>query len=243
MSSQVFSLIKSRNLSEAEGLAKRGLALCDDAAGVKGFCLGQFNDWLGDIAFMQGQYPASIVYYQKGLDAREGISGNVLIFKSQLRLGRSYLALRRLNEAEPLLKSAIAGLGRVAPANPDLGLAFRFLRELYLASGQLDEEVAATRREVEFHEKSSGDNAQAVLVSKIFLNTVLLRQAKRFSGMNNDVEAERDLVEAIKLVDPPPSGQEKYLGVSLEVLGVLYDKPDRQCLNPPNCGCHVGTGS
>jgi len=229
MSRQVSALIKSRNLSEAEALAKRGLALCDDAVGVRGFCLGQFNEWLGDIAFMQGQYLASIVYYQKGSEAREGIldSGNVLIFTSQLRLGRSYLALRRLDEAEPLFKSAIAGLSRVAPASPDLALGLRFLRELYMASGQMDEEVAASRREMEFHEKNTGNNAEALLRSKILLNTVLFKQARQLSGKNNYLDAERALIEAIKLLDPPQSGAEKYLGVSLEELGVLYDKLHR----------------
>jgi tetratricopeptide (TPR) repeat protein len=229
MSRQVSTLIKSRNLGEAEALAKRGLALCDDAVGVRGFCLGQFNDWLGDIAYIQGQYPASILYYERGSEARKGIlgSGNVLVFTSQMRLGRSYLAARRLDEAEPLLKSAVAGLSRVAPSSADLGLGFRFLKELYLASGQLDEEVTATRREVEFHEKYSGNDAQAILTAKIFLNTVLFRQARQLSGKNNNIEAEQILVEAIKLVDPPQPGTEKYLGVSLEELGVLYDKLHR----------------
>jgi tetratricopeptide (TPR) repeat protein len=178
---------------------------------------------------MQRQYPSSITYYQRGIEAREGIldSGNVLIFTSQMRLGRSYLAAHRLDEAEPLLKSAIAGLSRVAPGSPDLGLGLRFLRELYMASGQLDEEVAAARRQMEFRERYSGNDAHSIQASRILLNTVLFRQARRLSSNDNNIEAEQILIEAIRLVDPPQPGTEKYLDVSLQELAVLYDKLHR----------------
>jgi hypothetical protein len=81
----IIPLMKARNFREAETLANKGLALCDDAAGVRGFCVGQFNDWLGDIAYAQAQYPAALTFYQRAAEAREAIldSGNALRFASQ----------------------------------------------------------------------------------------------------------------------------------------------------------------
>src|SRR2546430_13539009 len=42
-----------------------------------------------------------------------------------------------------------------------------------------------------------------------------------------EVDAERALLDSIKLIDPPPPGAEKYLSVSLEELGILYDRQRR----------------
>jgi tetratricopeptide (TPR) repeat protein len=61
----------------------------------------------------------------------------------------------------------------------------------------------------------------------LFLNTVLVKQAKTFSARNNDADAEKALIEAIKLIDLPQLGSEKYLSVSLENLAVIYDKLHR----------------
>jgi hypothetical protein len=57
ISRQVTTLISARSYDEAEALANKGLALCDNATGVKGFCLGQFNDSLGDIAYAKRTIP------------------------------------------------------------------------------------------------------------------------------------------------------------------------------------------
>jgi len=225
----VAALIKTRHFYEAEALANKGLALCDAAAGVRGLCLGQFNDSLGDIAYLQKDYSSSLDFFQKAVKAREGIldSGSVLIFASQVRLGRTYLALNRIDEAEPLLKKATAGLNRAAPVSPNLGIALETLRRLYAASGRIDEEVGVQRSELEFHEKTDGGNVQRIQRWKLSLNDALVRQAKSLSARKNEADAERALFESIELLDPLPPGAEKYLSVSLEELGILYDRQRR----------------
>ena len=229
ISREVSALLKARNYHEAEALANKGLALCDDAAGVRGFCLGQFNDSLGDVAYAQAQYPAALTFFQRAAEAREGIIGseNVLRFASQVRLGRTYLALDRDDEAEPLLKNSIAGLSRAAPVSPNLRTALESLRKLYADSGRIDEEVGVLRSELAFHEKADGGNAQTLLRAKLFLNIALVRQAKSLAARNSEADAERALSESIKLVDPPPPGAEKHLRVSLTELGVIYVRQRR----------------
>jgi hypothetical protein len=102
ISRQVTTLMNARSFNEAETLANKGLALCENAAGVRGFCLGQFNDSLGDIAYLQAQFSSSLLFYQRAVDARAGIDGtDALTLASQLRLGRTYFALHRFDEAEP----------------------------------------------------------------------------------------------------------------------------------------------
>lgn len=224
ISREVSALLKARNFHEAEALANKGLALCDDAVGVRGFCVGQFNDSLGDIAYAQAQYPAALTFFQRASEAREGIidSENVLRFASQVRLGRTYIALRRTDEAEPLLKSAVAGLSRAAPLSPNLRTALESLRGLYAGSERIDEEVGVLRSELAFHEKADGGNVQVLLRAKLFLNIALVKQAKSLSARNSEADAERALFESIKLVDPPPPAAEKHLSTSLEELGILY---------------------
>jgi len=229
ISRAVAALIKTRHFYEAEALAHKGLALCDTATAVRGLCLGQFNDSLGDIAYLQKDYSSSLDFFQKAVEAREGLldSENALIFASQVRLGRTYLALDRVDEAEPLLKKAIAGLNRAAPLSPNLGIALETLRRLYAASGRIDEEVGIQRSELEFHEKAESGNVQRIQRWRLSLHDALVRQAKSLSGRKNEVDAERALLESTKLIDPPPPGAEKYLSVSLEELGILYDRQRR----------------
>jgi tetratricopeptide (TPR) repeat protein len=229
ISRAVAALIKTRHFSEAEALANKGLALCAAAAGARGLCLGQFNDSLGDIAYLQQQYSRSLHFFQKAVEAREGIldSGSVLILASQVRLGRTYLALNRIDEAEPLLKKAIEGLNHAAPISPNLGIALESLRRLYAASGRIDEEVGVRRSELEFYEKADGRNVERIQRWKLSLNDALVKQAKSLSARKNEADAERALLESIKLIDPPPPGAEKYLSVSLEELGIVYHRQRR----------------
>jgi tetratricopeptide (TPR) repeat protein len=229
ISRQVSALILARSFKEAEALANKGMALCEGAVGVRGFCLGQFNDSLGDIARLTEQYPNALIFYQRAIETRKGLpdSGNALASASQWRLGTTYLALHRRAEAEFFLKKAIAGFANAAPLSPNLTAALGYLRQLYAESGRIDEEVAVARNEVEFREKAGSSDTQALWRSKLFLNTALLRQAKILSARNNDVDAEKALIEAIKLIDPPQSGSEKYLSVSLENLAIIYDKLHR----------------
>jgi tetratricopeptide (TPR) repeat protein len=226
ISRQVTALIKARSFNEAEALANKGLALCENAVGVRGFCLGQFNDSLGDIAYATAQYPGALVFYQRAVEARKGLldSSNALALASQLRLGKTYLALHRADDAEPLLKDAVAGLSHIAPPSPNLITALDYLRKLYADTGRIDEEVSVTRSEMEFREKAGASDVQALWRSRLFLNTALVRQAKALSAGNNDVDAEKALIEAIKLIDPPQPGSEKYLSVSLENLAVMYNR-------------------
>ena len=229
ISREVSGLLKARNFLEAEALANKGLALCDDAVGVRGFCVGQFNDSLGDIAYARAQYPAALTFFQRAAEARDGIidSENVLRFASQVRLGRTYIALRRTDEAEPLLKSGVAGLSRAAPLSPNLRTALESLRGLYAGSGRIDEEIGVLRSELVFHEKADGGNAQTLVRAKLLLNLALVKQAKSLSAKSSDADAERALFKSISLIDPPPAGAEKHLSVSLEELAIIYYRQRR----------------
>src|SRR5262245_19276069 len=64
---QVLGLMNESKLAEATELAKKGLALCDGAGSVKAFCVGQFNELLGDIAYCQSRYVEALEYYQIAL--------------------------------------------------------------------------------------------------------------------------------------------------------------------------------
>jgi tetratricopeptide (TPR) repeat protein len=132
ISRQVSALIKARSFNEAEALANKGLALCENAVGVRGFCLGQFNDSLGDIAYSTAQYSNALIFFQKAVEAREGLLNNesALALASQVRLGSTYLALHRLDDAEPFLKNAVAGLARTAPLSSNLKTALEALTQL-----------------------------------------------------------------------------------------------------------------
>ncbi|MBH5398598.1 tetratricopeptide repeat protein [Bradyrhizobium sp. CNPSo 4010] len=222
----VSELIRQRNWSGAETLAKMGLTRCDEVVGTASrYCLAGFHDSLGDIDYLQARYSEALSHYQKSLDIRRGIPGTALLglLRSQLRIGRSHLALRHFDQAEPLLIETSIGLSRVAPADPDIGTAFRALGELYYAIGKPVEEAAVARREFDFHTRHRKDPG-LLRDSRRRLNAALIRQARQSSGNNSNDEAERIFLEALHLVDPPQPGEESHFINSLEDLGLLYQK-------------------
>jgi tetratricopeptide (TPR) repeat protein len=156
ISQQVLALIKTSNLDEAETLAKRGLLLCEDAGDVKVFCVGQFNDSLGDIAYARSEYSSALAYYEQALRVREAGLGNghLLTTRSQLRVGKAHMALHRGAEAEGFVKRAVAGFEKVTPVNRELALALGYLRNIYLDADRIDDAVIIARRELDAYEKS-----------------------------------------------------------------------------------------
>jgi hypothetical protein len=98
----MLSLMSASNLADAAALAKKGLALCDDAGSVKVFCASQFNELLGDIAYKQNQYADALNYHKQALAIRTADLGHdhLLVARSQFRIARAELALHRNDNAE-----------------------------------------------------------------------------------------------------------------------------------------------
>jgi hypothetical protein len=122
ISAQVLPLIRNSRFTEAEPLAKKGLALCNDVGDVKVFCASQFNEFLGDIAFGLNQYEQSVDYHLQALAIRKAglSSGHPLTARSALRVGKSYLALKRYGDAEVFILQAVDILERAVPVGTEL---------------------------------------------------------------------------------------------------------------------------
>ena len=213
----------------AEMLAKKGLLLCDDVGDVKVFCASQFNESLGDIAYAQAEYSPALAYFEQALQIRQSgpDSGNLLIGRSLLRIGRTYLALQRTAEAETFVERAIAGFEKQVPAGRELGTALGYLRKIYFDTDRLDKAIAAGRRELQVYETLSDRDDQAILNAKLSLNASMLRQAQMLVSRNDYSGAEPILTEAIKLIDPPPTGKEALFAGLHAMLGSVYEKQRR----------------
>lgn len=184
ISQQVLALIKTSNLDEAETLAKRGLLLCEDAGDVKVFCVGQFNDSLGDIAYARSEYSSALAYYEQALRVREAGLGNghLLTTRSQLRVGKAHMALHRGAEAEGFVKRAVAGFEKVTPVNRELAIALGYLRNIYLDVDRIDDAVIIARRELDAYEKVGDKETTLISNTKRNLASILSRQAAFFFG-------------------------------------------------------------
>jgi len=229
ISQQVLALIKASNLTEAETLAKKGLLLCDDTGSVKIFCASQFHESLGDIAFARAQFPSALTYHEQALHLREtGLDGgHLLINRSLLRIGRDYLALQRTPEAETFVERAVSGFEKLVPINRELGTALSYLRRIYLDTGRVDRAVAIARREMQVAEAVDDKDGQAVSNAKLGLSAILSRQAQSLVSKNNYADAEPILMEAIKIIDPPPAGRENSFAALQAQLGNVYEKQHR----------------
>lgn len=225
---QVLVLIKRSNFTLAEILAKKGLLLCNDV-GVKVFCASQFNESLGDIAFAQAEYSPALAYYEQALQIRQsGLdSGNLLINRSLLRVGRGYLALQRTTEAETFVERAVSGFEKLAPDSPELGTALAYLSKIYFDTNRIDKAVFADRRRLQIYEALGDRDDLAILKARLSLNAGLSRQAQVLLSQNDYSGAEPILTEAIKLIDPPPAGKEALFGGLQALLGSLYEKQRR----------------
>ena len=223
---QVLNLTKASKLDEAEFLAKKGLQLCDDAGSVKVFCASQFNELLGDIAYTRQQYPTALAYQEQALQLRQaGLAGaHPLISRSLQRIAQVYLALNRMTEAEDFVERAVAGFEKL-PVSNDLALALGYLGRVYLDTNRLDSAVIALWRKLKVCE-TIGDG-QVIASAKQDLSTALLRQAQKLEAGENFLDAEKILVRAVQLIDPPLPEWEKTFSVLQSQLGHLYERQRR----------------
>jgi tetratricopeptide (TPR) repeat protein len=226
---QVLALIKTSNLGEAETLAKKGLLLCDNVSNFKVFCASQFNESLGDIAFSQANYAAALAYQEQALHLREaGLdSGHLLIGRSLQRVAKVYLALQRTADAESLVERAVASFEKLVPIKRELAISLGYLRKIYLDTDRIDKAVAVARRELEVYQAIGDGDTQAVSNAKVNLSAIMSRQAQIALNKNSYSDAEPILIEAIKLVDPPPAGKENVIAALQAQLGSAYEKQRR----------------
>lgn len=226
---EVLALIQSHNWAAAEMQAKKGLLLCDGTGGVMVFCVSQFNESLGDIAFAVNDLAGALKYYETALSVREANldSGHVLISRSRLRIGRTFLALNRLAEAETSVKLAISGFEKLEPNRSELRTALDYLRKIYVDTNRFGDAVAVARREFELSQKLSSGDAALLSSSRVNLGDALLKQARSLFDQNKDAAAEQVITEGIQLIDPPPKGGERILSSSLALLGAICDKQRR----------------
>jgi tetratricopeptide (TPR) repeat protein len=145
---QVLALISASKLADADALARKGLALCDDAGSVKVFCAGRFNELLGDIAYKQKLYADALNYHKQALAIRSARLGHdhLLVARSQFRIARAELVLHRNEEAEIAFRDAIALFDKLAPRDRERVAALIQLESLYAASQRFDEAVSVGRR-------------------------------------------------------------------------------------------------
>jgi tetratricopeptide (TPR) repeat protein len=225
---QVLALIKASNLGEAEALAKKGLLLCDEVGNVKVFCASQFSESLGDIAYAQAQYASALAYQEQALRLREtGLdSGNLLISRSLLRVGRTHLAQKHMAEAESYVERAVSGFRR-APVNRELATALSYLRSIYFDTDRIDQAESVARQELEVHEAIPGNESPAISNAKRNLSAVLGRQAQIRFKKNQYPDAEPILTEAIKLIDPPAAGNEILFATLQQQIGFAYERQHR----------------
>ncbi|MES2197066.1 MAG: tetratricopeptide repeat protein [Pseudomonadota bacterium] len=226
---QVLDLMKASKLSEAEALATKGLLLCHEAGAFRVFCVSQFNETLGDIAYRQAQYSSALAYHQQALYVREnGLnSGHFLISRSLLRVGMTHLALQQMPEAEAFVVRAVSGFGNIVPLNGELGGALGYLRKIYLDTDRVDDAVTVTRRELAVYEALGDKDGQAIANARLTLSVVLSRQATTLIGKNSYSDAEPILIEAIKLIDPPVSGREGTFSALQAQLGHVHERRRR----------------
>jgi tetratricopeptide (TPR) repeat protein len=138
---EVLVLLRAKKFDEAETLAKQGLALCNQMEPLRTFCVGLFEELLGDIAFAQQRYSNALAYRQQSLNTRvAGLSANhVLVAVSQLKIGIAQYWLKRYAEAESALDEAARLFASLAPRHHDRATVFNLLSVTYSAQGRLQE--------------------------------------------------------------------------------------------------------
>jgi tetratricopeptide (TPR) repeat protein len=225
---QVNALVNTSHFDEAESLAKKGLALCDDVGDVKVYCASQFNESLGDIAYARRQYPAALEYQEQALHLREaGLgSGHLLINRSLQRIGRVYLAQQRMPEAETFFERAVSGYEKLV-LNRELGISLGYLSKIYFDTNRVDLAIAARRRELQVYQTMGDSEAAAIAGAKANLSTLLVRQSQLLASKNDYSDAENVLIESAKLIDPIPAGKENLFAVIQSQLGSVYEKQHR----------------
>ncbi len=134
LSQQALSLIAASKFADAMALAQKGLALCDDAGALARYCIGDFNELLGDAATAQSKYQDALPYYEKSLQARLAQLGpdDRLVGITQYRIGRTQAALHNSDAAEGAFRSAAANFEKRTPVERELGATlFELVKKLY----------------------------------------------------------------------------------------------------------------
>ena len=131
LSQQTLFLITASKYADATALAQKGLTLCDDAGAFTRYCVGVFNELLGDAASAQSQYTAALAYYEKSLQARRTQLGpdDQLVGITQYKIGHTHAALHHNDEAEAAFKDAAANLRSGLPSNGSWALPFLHSKE------------------------------------------------------------------------------------------------------------------
>jgi tetratricopeptide (TPR) repeat protein len=226
---QVLNLMSTSKLADAAALAKKGLALCDDAGSVKVFCASQFNELLGDIAYKQNQYADALKYHKQALAIRAAGVGHdhLLIARSQFRIARAELALHHNDDAEISFRDAIALFDKLSPRDRERAAALIQLEGLYAASQRFDEAVTVGRRALDASIALDGSSATTTANARRFLGGALLSVGRRQSDQQNYQEAEKSLREGVQLFDPPLPGWENIFATSLTIRGKIYESNGR----------------
>lgn len=228
-SQQALALIYASKIPEAITLAQKGLTLCDDAGAFTPYCVGVFNELLGDAATAQSNYPDALRYYEKSLEARQTQLGpdNRLVGLTHLKIGRTLVALHRNADAESALKNAVANFQNRMPVERELGAAQFELERIYIASLQFDDAVTAGRAALDAYTAVQGTQGASIPVLKRVLGSALLLLGDRQVNAKNLVDAEKSISEGIKLFDPPDPGWETQYAKSLFELGKILDLQGR----------------
>src|ERR1700734_1125430 len=119
---QALALVYASKIPEAIALAQKGLTLCNDAGAFTPYCVGIFNELLGDAATAQSNYPNALSYYQNSLQARLGQLGpdDRLVGLTHLKIGRTFVALHNNVDAEAALKNAVTNFRKRTPVQREL---------------------------------------------------------------------------------------------------------------------------
>jgi hypothetical protein len=169
---QTLSLITASKFSDATALAQEGLALWDDAGAFTRYCVGVFNELLGDAARYQSNYLDALPYYEKSLQARQAQTGpdDRLVGIVQYKIGSTQAALHHNDAAEAAFNSAVANFQKRTPVERELGLTLFELAKLYMASGRFDDAVIAARRALDVYITVQGPGGKTVSVIQQFLD-------------------------------------------------------------------------
>jgi len=187
LSQETLSLITASKYSDATALAQKGLALCDDAGAFTRYCVGVFNELLGDAASAQSNYPDALPYYEKSLQARQALLGpdDRLVGITQYKVGRTQAALHRNEAAEAAFKSAAANFQKRTPVERELGATLFELARLYMASQRFDDAVIAARGALDVYISVQGPDGKTVPVMQQLLDAALISQRQQRKQENH----------------------------------------------------------
>jgi hypothetical protein len=175
LSQQTLILIAASKFADAMSLAEKGLTLCNDAGAFTRYCVGVFNELLGDAASGQAQYPDALAYYEKSLQARQTQFGkdDRIDGITQYKIGHTLAALHHNEEAEVAFKNAAENFEKRTPVERELGAILFELQKLYMASKRFDDAVIAARRALDVYITVQGPEGKTVPIMRQALGSAL----------------------------------------------------------------------